>query len=175
MYIMHLVKHSSNLPQRQELERVIQQHKSWLESADHNTLSVDPTPPLPAPKLSRDAYIRQRLAIHSLLRQSDFVDDSRDAAPAPELSAGAAEPALSWTASTDEEQAQEATQPEWTSGGSREAAAMPNGGVDAATDPYFLFGLPYGGSSLDFNAWTCNPGPQELSGYLGGFDEQYMY
>jgi hypothetical protein len=150
--------------QRQELERVIQQHKSWLESADHAAVSaVDPNP-LPAPKLSRDAYIRQRLAIHSLLRQSDFVDDSRDAAPEPPP-----EPALSWTASTDEDQVQE-PQAEWSA---PRDPGLP--AVDAATDPYFLFGLPYGGSSLDFNAWTCNPGPQELSGYLGGFDEQYMY
>ena len=43
------------------------------------------------------------------------------------------------------------------------------------TDPNLLFGLPYGGSAMDFNAWTTNPGPEELCGYIEGFDEQYMY
>ncbi|KAF4985185.1 hypothetical protein FDECE_16748, partial [Fusarium decemcellulare] len=39
-------------PMRQELERVIQQHKSWLESSDHRAVStVDPNP-RPPPKLS---------------------------------------------------------------------------------------------------------------------------
>ncbi|KAK7408600.1 hypothetical protein QQX98_009248 [Neonectria punicea] len=148
---------------RQELERVIQQHKSWLESSDHRAVSaVDPTP-RPPPKLSKDAHIRQRLAIHSLLRQSEFVDDSRDAAPEPPP-----EPALSWTASTEEDQMQE-PQGEWNT---REPGFP---AADPITDPYLLFGLPYGGSSLDLNAWACNTGGQEMSGYLGAFDEQYMY
>lgn len=142
------------------MERVIQQHKSWLESSDHRAVSaVDPTPQ-PQPKTSTDAYIRQRLAIHSLLRQSDFVDDSREAAPEPP-----SEPALSWTASTVEDQAQE-PQGEWVS-----AYPAPTD----LTDPTLLFGLPYGGTAMDFNGWTTNPGPEELSGYIAGFDEQYMY
>ncbi|KAI5461651.1 hypothetical protein BGZ63DRAFT_240152 [Mariannaea sp. PMI_226] len=149
---------------RQQLEGVIQQHKSWLESADHRAVSAADPNPRPPPNMSTDAYIRQRLAIHSLLRQSDFVDDSRDAAPEP-----ISEPALSWTASTDEDQVQE-PQAEWTAPRDPGFPAL-----DAATDPYFLLGLPFGASSLDFNAWTGNPGLQELSGYLGGFDEQYMY
>ncbi|KAH6987951.1 hypothetical protein BKA56DRAFT_629983 [Ilyonectria sp. MPI-CAGE-AT-0026] len=148
---------------RQELERVIQQHKSWLESADHRAVFTADPNPRPPPKLSKDAHIRQRLAIHSLLRQSDFVDDSRDAAPEPP-----AEPALSWTASTEEDQVQE-PQAEW---GAREPGFP---AADPITDPYLLFGLPYGGSTFDINAWTCNPGTQEMSGYLGAFDEQYMY
>ncbi|CAM1507893.1 Fc.00g047410.m01.CDS01 [Cosmosporella sp. VM-42] len=153
-------------PMRRELERVIQQHKSWLESSDHRAVSaVDPTTDTP-PKLSKDAYIRQRLAIHSLLRQSDFVDDSRDAAPEPPPAP--AEPALSWTASTEDDQMQEA-QNDWNP---REPTYPPPADP---MDPNILFGLPYGGAAMDFNAWTCNPGPEELCGYLEVFDEQYMY
>ncbi|CAJ0552152.1 Ff.00g061310.m01.CDS01 [Fusarium sp. VM40] len=66
---------------RQELERVIQQHKQWLESSDPGAVTT--ADQASSSKLSKDAYNRQRLAIHSLLRQSDFVDDSRDAAPEP--------------------------------------------------------------------------------------------
>ncbi|KAF4977692.1 hypothetical protein FZEAL_5833 [Fusarium zealandicum] len=152
---------------RQELERVIQQHKSWLESSDHRVVSaVDPSPQ-PPPKLSRDAYIRQRLAIHSLLRQSDFIDDSRDAAHEP-----LSEPALSWAASTEDEQQVPEPQTGWSA---RET--VPNYPiVDPITDPDLLFGLPYGGVGLDLNAWACNTaGIQDLNGYTGSFDEQYMY
>ncbi|KAM0561654.1 hypothetical protein ACHAPJ_002822 [Fusarium lateritium] len=149
---------------RQELERVIQQHKLWLESSDHRAIqAVDPAPKSP-PKLSKDAYIRQRLAIHSLLRQSDFVDDSRDAAPEPP-----SEPALSWTASTEDEQPAPEPQTDWNS---KESYPL----NDPITDPNLLFGLPYGGVGLDLNAWACSTaGTQDLNGYLADFDEQYMY
>ncbi|WZH45978.1 uncharacterized protein QYS62_007047 [Fusarium acuminatum] len=66
---------------RQELERVIQQHKLWLESSGPGAVTTPDQ--ASSSKLSKDAYNRQRLAIHSLLRQSDFVDDSSDAAPEP--------------------------------------------------------------------------------------------
>ena len=149
-----------NVSQRRELERVIQQHKSWLESSDHRAVSaVDPTTETP-PKLSRDAYIRQRLAIHSLLRQSDFVDDSRDAAPEPPPAP--AEPALSWTASTVDDPMQEA-QNDWNP---REPIYPP---LADLMDPNILFGLQYGGAPIDFNGWS-NPGLAEEV-----FDEQYMY
>ncbi|KAL6360732.1 hypothetical protein LRP88_06439 [Fusarium phalaenopsidis] len=152
-------------PMRQELERVIQQHKSWLESSDHQALSTSDPAPQPPPKLSRDAYIRQRLAIHSLLRQSDFVDDSRDAAPEPP-----SEPALSFTASTEDEQP--VAEPS-TDCNTRETGYPL---ADPITDPNLLFGLPYGGVGLDLNAWACNTaGTQDLNGYLADFDEQYMY
>ncbi|KAJ4141954.1 hypothetical protein NW754_014743 [Fusarium falciforme] len=152
-------------PMRQELERVIQQHKSWLESSDHQALSTSDPAPRPPPKLSRDAYIRQRLAIHSLLRQSDFVDDSRDAAPEPP-----SEPALSFTASTEDEQPVAEPSTDWNT---RETGYPL---ADPITDPNLLFGLPYGGVGLDLNAWACNTaGTQDLNGYLADFDEQYMY
>ncbi|KAJ4316202.1 hypothetical protein N0V84_007984 [Fusarium piperis] len=153
-------------PMRQELERVIQQHKSWLESSDHQALSTSEPAPRPPPKLSRDAYIRQRLAIHSLLRQSDFVDDSRDAAPEPP-----SEPALSFTASTEDEQPVAEPSTDWSN--TRETGYPL---TDPITDPNLLFGLPYGGVGLDLNAWACNTaGTQDLNGYLADFDEQYMY
>ncbi|EEU44500.1 uncharacterized protein NECHADRAFT_49581 [Fusarium vanettenii 77-13-4] len=152
-------------PMRQELERVIQQHKSWLESSDHQALTTSDPAPRPPPKLSRDAYIRQRLAIHSLLRQSDFVDDSRDAAPEPP-----SEPALSFTASTEDEQPVAEPSTDWNT---RETGYPL---ADPITDPNLLFGLPYGGVGLDLNAWACNTaGTQDLNGYLADFDEQYMY
>jgi hypothetical protein len=113
--------------------------------------------------MSTDAYIRQRLAIHSLLRQSDFVDDSREAAPEP-----LQEPALSWTASTEDGQVQE-PEAEWVSPRDQMFPV-----IDATTDPCSLFGPQYGGAVPDFSAWACNPNPQDLSGYLA-FDEQYMY
>lgn len=143
---------------------MIQQHKAWLESSDHRAVSAaDPSPRHP-PGLSRESYIRQRLAIHSLLRQSDFVDDSREAAPDPPT-----EPALSWTASTEEDHFPE-PQMDWNA----RDAAYPM--ADAmTTDPNLLFGLPYGGASLDFNSWTGTSGTDELGNFLGGFNEQYMY
>ncbi|KAM5344806.1 hypothetical protein ACJ41O_010668 [Fusarium nematophilum] len=158
-------------PMRQELERVIQQHKSWLESSDHQAVSTVDTTPRPPPKLSRDAYIRQRLAIHSLLRQSDFVDDSRDAAPEPP-----AEPALSWTASTDVDEQQSAPPEPQTDWSARDIGGVAYPIGDPISDPNLLFGLPYGGVGLDLNAWACNTaGGQDLNGYLADFDEQYMY
>ncbi|KAF4453011.1 hypothetical protein F53441_4242 [Fusarium austroafricanum] len=147
---------------RQELERFIQQHKTWLESSHNRPITTaDPTSK-PSSKLSKDAYIRQRLAIHSLLRQSDFVDDSRDAAPeAPP------EPALSWTASTEDEQSTAEVHTDWSSRELQPAS-------DNLMDPSLLFGLPFGGG-LDMNAWYSMTETQDLSGFLTDFDEQNMY
>ncbi|KAM0336821.1 hypothetical protein ACHAPQ_003801 [Fusarium lateritium] len=144
---------------RQELERVIRQHKLWLESPDHQPVTT--AVPVPSSKLSKDAYNRQRLAIHSLLRQSDFEDDSRNAALQPST-----EPSLSWTPSTEDEQAGPETQ---TDRNSRELYTL----NDPLMDSKLLFGLPYGG---DFNAWAGGtPGTKDLAGYLADVDEQYMY
>ncbi|KAF5019573.1 hypothetical protein F66182_8426 [Fusarium sp. NRRL 66182] len=129
-------------------------HKLWLESSDHRAVSTVDAGQPPS-KLSKDAYIRQRLAIHSLLRQSDFVDDSRDAAPP--------EPALS----TEEEQAPPAPQTDW---GGREPYPL----NDPIKDPNMLFGLPYGGVGLDLNAWACAE-TQDMNGCLVDPDEQDMY
>lgn len=47
--------------------------------------------------------------------------------------------------------------------------------ADPAADPNLLFGLPYG-VGLDLNAWVCSSVPtQDMDGYLGEFDEQYIY
>ncbi|KAM0211076.1 hypothetical protein ACHAQD_010406 [Fusarium lateritium] len=144
---------------RQELERVIRQHKLWLESPDHQPVTT--AVPVSSSKLSKDAYNRQRLAIHSLLRQSDFEDDSRNAALQPST-----EPSLSWTPSTEDEQAGPETQ---TDRNSRELYTL----NDPLMDSKLLFGLPYGG---DFNAWAGGtPGTKDLAGYLADVDEQYMY
>ncbi|KAJ4116350.1 hypothetical protein NW769_003417 [Fusarium oxysporum] len=135
---------------RQELERVIQQHKAWLESSDHRAITTTTDPnPAQSSKLAKDAYIRQRLAIHSLLRQSDFVDDSHDAAPA-------APPEPESEQQSPEQQA--------------------NWGIrDPVTDQNLMFGLPYGGG-LDLNAWASSmAGNQDLNGLFTDFDEQYMY
>ncbi|KAF7594857.1 hypothetical protein BBP40_008187 [Aspergillus hancockii] len=145
---------------RQMLERAIQQHKKWLESSDHRAVATADPSPHPPLGISRDAYMRQRLAIHSLLRQSDFVDDSREAAPEP-----AATDAVNWTASTEDEQMQEPP----TDWGIQDV-------VYPLTDPTIsdsnlLLGLPYG---LDLNGWPGDGGEQ-TSGYIGGFEEQYMY
>ncbi|KAF4990371.1 hypothetical protein FGRMN_8506 [Fusarium graminum] len=144
---------------RQELERVIQQHKLWLDTPGHRVVAT--TDPAPSSKLSKDAYIRQRLAIHSLLRQSDFVDDSRDAAPEPQP-----EPTPSWTSSVENEPGSE-----FHAEGSRKE---PYPFSDPLKDPVLLFGMSHGG--LDLDAWVGNePGAQDLSGHLVGYDEQYMY
>ncbi|KAF9769266.1 hypothetical protein IL306_013354 [Fusarium sp. DS 682] len=135
---------------RQELERVIQQHKQWLESSDHRAITTTIySNSAQSEKLSKDAYIRQRLAIHSLLRQSDFVDDSHDAAPeAP-----------------PEPESEQQSPEQQTNWGSR----------DPVTDQNLMFGLPYGGG-LDLNAWASSmTGTQDLNGFLTEFDEQYMY
>ncbi|KAF4333467.1 nitrogen assimilation transcription factor nit-4 [Fusarium beomiforme] len=134
---------------RQELERVIQQHKQWLESSDHRAITTTGyTVSAQSEKLSKDAYIRQRLAIHSLLRQSDFVDDSHDAAPeAP-----------------PEPESEQHSPEQQTSWGNR----------DPITDQNLMFGLPYGGG-LDLNAWASMAGTQDLGGLFSDFDEQYMY
>ncbi|KAL5409856.1 hypothetical protein PMIN04_010866 [Paraphaeosphaeria minitans] len=59
---------------RKALETAIEQHRTrWKHAGSVETTTRDP-------EISRDAQNRQRLAIHSLLRQSDFVDDSCEAA-----------------------------------------------------------------------------------------------
>jgi hypothetical protein len=115
------------------------------------------------PKLSKEAYIRQRLAIHSLLGQSDFVDDSRDAAPAP-----TPEQALSSTESPEYSQ----TAPEPPMDGDGRELYLLN---DFVMDPNILFGISYGAGS-DLSAWAHNAAIiQDINGYLADVDEQYMY
>ncbi|KAF5674173.1 NirA-like nitrate assimilation regulatory protein [Fusarium heterosporum] len=144
---------------RQELERVLQQHKLWLDTPGHRVVAT--TDPAPPPKLSKDAYIRQRLAIHSLLRQSDFVDDSRDAAPEP-----GPEPTPGWTPSVENEPGSELH----AEGNRTESYPF----SDPLKDPMLLFGMSHGG--LDLDAWVGNElGAQYLSKDLVDYDEQYMY
>ncbi|KAL3594513.1 hypothetical protein FPOAC2_08826 [Fusarium poae] len=147
---------------RQELERVVQQHTTWAESLDNRAIAATETTNKSPPKLSRDAYIRQRLAIHSLLGQSDFVDDSRDAAPAPPPEA------LSSTESPEDSQ----TAPEPPMDGDGRELYLLN---DPIMDPNILFGISYGAGS-DMSTWAYNAAiMQDINGYLADVDEQYMY
>ncbi|GMG27699.1 unnamed protein product [Aspergillus oryzae] len=145
--------------QRQILERAIQQHKKWLESSDYHPIATaDPSPHPPA-GISRDAYMRQRLAIHSLLRQSDFVDDSCDAAPEPNR------PLLTWTASTEDDQIPPPAS-DWDDRGTVDPVTEQIG-----SEPNLFCGLEYG---LDLLGWP-GEGTQEALGFIGGLDEQFMY
>ncbi|KAF7624826.1 hypothetical protein AFLA_001708 [Aspergillus flavus NRRL3357] len=144
---------------REILERAIQQHKKWLESSDHHPIATaDPSPHPPA-GISRDAYMRQRLAIHSLLRQSDFVDDSCDAAPEPNR------PLLTWTASTEDDQIPPPAS-DWDDRGTVDPVTEQIG-----SEPNLFCGLEYG---LDLLGWP-GEGTQEALGFIGGLDEQFMY
>ncbi|KAH7191959.1 uncharacterized protein B0J16DRAFT_332040 [Fusarium flagelliforme] len=145
---------------RQELERVIQQHKLWLETSGSSAITATKTDKT-SPTLSKDAYIRQRLAIHSLLGQSEFVDDSRDAAPEPPP-----EPALSWTGSPEDDQSVPEPQ---VDGDGRDPYL--NGPI---TDPNFLLGIPYG-FEMDVNTWACNGAATQDAGCSMEVNEQYMY
>lgn len=130
---------------------------------DNRAIAATGTTHKSPPKLSKDAYIRQRLAIHSLLGQSDFVDDSRDAAPAPPP-----EQALSTTESPEDGQAA----PEPSMDGDGRELYLLN---DPIMDPSILFGISYGAGS-DLDAWAHNAAiMQGINGYLADVDEQYMY
>jgi hypothetical protein len=130
---------------------------------DSRAITATETAHKSPPKLSKDAYIRQRLAIHSLLGQSDFVDDSRDAAPEPPP-----EQALSSTESPEDGQ----TAPEPPMEGDGRELYLLN---DPIMDPNILFGISYGAGS-DLNAWAYNAAiMQDINGYLADVDEQYMY
>jgi hypothetical protein len=129
---------------------------------DNRAIAATETTNKSPPKLSRDAYIRQRLAIHSLLGQSDFVDDSRDAAPAPPPEA------LSSTESPEDSQ----TAPEPPMDGDGRELYLLN---DPIMDPNILFGISYGAGS-DMSTWAYNAAiMQDINGYLADVDEQYMY
>lgn len=113
--------------------------------------------------MSKDANNRQRLAIHSLLRQSDFVDDSRDAAlePQTEPTPEGVLPAVA--ANVQQEQRadwiiQNGIYPSWNF-----LSNDPNGG---------LYGVPFG-MGFDFNGAVA-PGADDL-GLIAGLDEQGMY
>lgn len=79
------------------------------------------------------------------------------------------EPALSWTASTEEEQL---TDPpgNWVTRDPTYPLTEPMPG-----DANLMFGLPYGGANLELNMWNAPTGAEGLGGYMGGYDEQYMY
>lgn len=125
--------------------------------------------PYPEPKhISRDAHNRQKLAIHSLLRQSDFVDDSREAAlessnetvpaaalpmnpevaTAPDISQGR----VDWNI-------QDTAYQPWN--------FMPN-------DPNALYGIPFGVGMLNFGGGLAQ-GVDEMGNVMSGLDEQCMY
>lgn len=103
--------------------------------------------------------MRQRLAIHSLLRQSDFVDDSCDAAPEPNR------PLLTWTASTEDDQIPPPAS-DWDERGTVDPVTEQIG-----NEPNLFCGLEYG---LDLLGWP-GEGTQEALGFIGGLDEQFMY
>ncbi|KAE8336581.1 hypothetical protein BDV24DRAFT_168151 [Aspergillus arachidicola] len=144
---------------RQILERAILQHKKWLESSDHRPVATADPSPHPPVGISRDAYMRQRLAIHSLLRQSDFVDDSCDAAPEP------TRPLLSWTASTEDDQMPQPAS-DWDGRGIVDPVTEQIG-----SEPNLFCGLEYG---LDLLGWAVE-GTEEALGFIGELDEQFMY
>ncbi|KAJ3455519.1 hypothetical protein MRS44_017001 [Fusarium solani] len=66
-------------PIRQDLERLIRQHRLWLESPGRRDVAAVDVNPWRPSQTSTAAYIRERLAIHNLLRQSDNDEDGCDA------------------------------------------------------------------------------------------------
>lgn len=154
----------NNEYQRQALEAAIEQHKTrWKPTGPVEATPRDPE--LEPPNISRDAHNRQRLAIHSLLRQSDFVDDSREAAlessnetapittlPINTEVAEVAQGRVDWNI-------QDAMHPPWN--------FMPN-------DPDSLYGFPFGTGMLDFGG-SMMQGTDELGNLISGLDEQGMY
>jgi hypothetical protein len=143
--------------QRVALGAAIEQHKTlWKPIGPVERTSRDPDPE--PPNISRDAQNRQRLAIHSLLRQSDFVDDSREAALEPSNSVPIATEAaatveipqgrVDWSI-------QDTMYPPWN--------FMPN-------EPNSLYGYPFRTGMLDFGGGLV-PGTD----LIGGLDEQCMY
>ncbi|OAG00866.1 uncharacterized protein CC84DRAFT_1154197 [Paraphaeosphaeria sporulosa] len=142
---------------RTALETAIEQHKTRWKPA----VSVETTPR--DPDISRDAHNRQRLAIHSLLRQSDFVDDSREAAlESPNQTAPNAVPiATEVVATTELPQGrvdwniQDTMYPPWN--------FMPN-------DPSSLYGFPFATGMLDLGG-----NMQQGTELVGSHDEQCMY
>ncbi|EEU33686.1 uncharacterized protein NECHADRAFT_56257 [Fusarium vanettenii 77-13-4] len=66
-------------PIRQDLERLIRQHRLWLESPGRRDVAAADVNPWRPSQTSTAAYIRERLAIHNLLRQSDNDEDGCDA------------------------------------------------------------------------------------------------
>ncbi|ORY70304.1 fungal-specific transcription factor domain-containing protein [Pseudomassariella vexata] len=65
-------------PMRNNLERIIRDCSARL--AQHKEVATEPAPPDPPPssKISQYANSRQKLSVHSLLLQSNFVDDSEE-------------------------------------------------------------------------------------------------
>ena len=151
-------------PQRQSLANAIEQHKSrWQNSrkieAEKNIDQV-------APNISRDAQNRQRLAIHSLLRQSDFVDDSREAALEPVAES------VSTTNTTVASVPVEATQEGRVDWGVQDTIYPMWNSI--STDPNAIFGIPFGAGMVEFgNGMTQSMG--DLDTHIGGEDEQGMY
>ncbi|KAF2450547.1 hypothetical protein P171DRAFT_349303 [Karstenula rhodostoma CBS 690.94] len=147
---------------RKALETAIEQHKThWKPTGPVEGSLRDPVPE--PPNISRDAHNRQRLAIHSLLRQSDFVDDSREAAlESPNETAPTAVPIVPDVVATTE---------------------MPQGRVDwniqntmyspwnfMPNDPNALYGFPFATGILDLGGSMAQG--TEL---IGSLDEQCMY
>ncbi|KAJ4223248.1 hypothetical protein NW757_014379 [Fusarium falciforme] len=66
-------------PIRQDLERLIRQHRLWLESPGRRDVAAADVNPRQPSQTSTAACIRERLAIHNLLRQSDNDEDGCDA------------------------------------------------------------------------------------------------
>ncbi|KAJ4358376.1 uncharacterized protein N0V89_002958 [Didymosphaeria variabile] len=147
---------------RKALEAAIDQHKTrWKPNGPVEGTPRDPDPD--PPNISRDAHNRQRLAIHSLLRQSDFVDDSREAALESSTQAGptatlpvAAESAATTNISQRVDwNVQDTIYPPWN--------FMPN-------DPNSLYGFPFGTGMLDFGG-SMAQGTDELGNLIGSLDE----
>lgn len=152
----------TNNHQRKALKTAIEQHETrWKPTGAIEGTPRDPAPE--PPNISRDAQNRQRLAIHSLLRQSDFVDDSREAAlESSNETAPSAVPLLTdITATTEFPQGrvdwniQDTMYPPWN--------FMPN-------DPNSLYGFPFAIGMLDFGG-SMSQGTE----LIGGLDEQRMF
>ncbi|KAK3201663.1 hypothetical protein GRF29_164g229873 [Pseudopithomyces chartarum] len=149
---------------RQSLANAIEQHKSrWQNSrkieAEKNMDQV-------APNISRDAQNRQRLAIHSLLRQSDFVDDSREAALEPVVEQ------VSTTNTTVAPVTVEATQEGRVDWSIQDTIYPLWNSIPA--DSNAIYGIPFGAGMVEFgNGMTQSMG--DLDAQITGVDEQGMY
>jgi hypothetical protein len=151
-------------PQRQSLAIAIEQHKSRWQNT--RKMEAEKNMDQVAPNISRDAQNRQRLAIHSLLRQSDFVDDSREAALEPVV-----EP-VSTTNTTIAPVPVEATQEGRVDWGVQDTIYPLWNSIPA--DSNAIYGIPFGAGMVEFgNGMTQSMG--DLDAQITGVDEQGMY
>lgn len=133
-----------------------------LLSTSHEQVPAQDNP-LSEVAIAKDASIRQRLSIHSLLLQADFIDDSFKVAESPAESRLVTASQSTTLANQEIIVSSVTYAPVYPAVVSKTIFQHP----DSFTKTYDL------GSSLIFNAWMGFPGRDELAEHLNIFQDDF--